>query len=190
MSRRAAEPGDIRTGLEPAVIARAFGTTKLRAQAWFARVATRNDNYMALALTVRGPPFAALDPHRGKPISPNKAGQSAISRPNSSWSATGDNLVNLGIYDRVSAAMTKAGLDLDDLLERKPNRPRQWRSPAASPPVSSIHSPHPNSIPGYGIRYEFGIFDQSIRDGWRVNTHRQNGCGSAIRGDPQTGNRV
>ncbi len=23
---------------------------------------------------------------------------------------------------------------------------------------------------GYGIRYEFGIFDQAIRDGWQVET--------------------
>ena len=26
---------------------------------------------------------------------------------------------------------------------------------------------------GYGIRYEFGIFDQAIRDGWQVELHRQ-----------------
>ena len=26
---------------------------------------------------------------------------------------------------------------------------------------------------GYGIRYEFGIFDQEIVDGWQVEQHRQ-----------------
>ena len=26
---------------------------------------------------------------------------------------------------------------------------------------------------GYGIRYEFGIFDQVIRDGWQGRDHRQ-----------------
>ena len=35
---------------------------------------------------------------------------------------------------------------------------------------------------GYGIRYEFGIFDQEIVDGWPGRARRTSGCASATRG--------
>ena len=43
-----------------------------------------------------------------------------------------------------------------------------------SRPVTWIRSPRVE-VPaiGYGIRYEFGIFDQAIRDGWQVRDHGQ-----------------
>jgi len=46
---------------------------------------------------------------------------------------------------------------------------------------------HPrDSDPRYGIRYEFGIFDQLIRDGWQ-SRRPTSGWPSATRGDPPAG---
>ena len=48
-------------------------------------------------------------------------------------------------------------------------RPRQWRPRAAGVVLHGLARVRSRSRPiGYGIRYEFGIFDQAIQDGWQV----------------------
>jgi starch phosphorylase len=81
----------------------------------------------------------------------------------------GNNLLNLGITDEMRAAVTELGLELDDLLdqEEEPGLGNGGLGRLAACYMDSLASLNVPAI-GYGIRYEFGIFDQEIRDGWQM----------------------
>lgn len=81
----------------------------------------------------------------------------------------GNNLLNLGIYDQVKQAVIASGLDLDELLaqEEEPGLGNGGLGRLAACYMESLATLEIPAI-GYGIRYEFGIFDQEIRDGWQV----------------------
>jgi starch phosphorylase len=82
----------------------------------------------------------------------------------------GNNLLMLGIREEASAALRRFGIhDLDEILEveEEPGLGNGGLGRLAACFLESLAS---LEIPatGYGIRYEFGIFDQLIRDGWQV----------------------
>ncbi|MFM7470778.1 MAG: glycogen/starch/alpha-glucan phosphorylase [Nodosilinea sp.] len=81
----------------------------------------------------------------------------------------GNNLVNMGIYEQVKQAMEELGLDFDDLLaqEVEPGLGNGGLGRLAACYLDSLASLEIPSL-GYGIRYEFGIFQQDIKDGWQV----------------------
>jgi len=81
----------------------------------------------------------------------------------------GNNLINLGIYDQVRAAVEEVGLDLDQLIEQEeePGLGNGGLGRLAACYQDSLATLEIPAI-GYGIRYEFGIFDQVIREGWQV----------------------
>ena len=81
----------------------------------------------------------------------------------------GNNLVNLGIMEPVREAAAELGQDLDDLLrqEEEPGLGNGGLGRLAACYLDSLATLRVPAI-GYGIRYEFGIFDQEIRDGWQV----------------------
>lgn len=83
----------------------------------------------------------------------------------------GNNLINLGIYDQVRQAVTEGGLELDNLIEQE-EEPGLGNGGLGRLAACFLDSLATLNIPavGYGIRYEFGIFDQEIRDGWQVET--------------------
>jgi glucan phosphorylase len=80
-----------------------------------------------------------------------------------------NNIINLGIYKEVSQAVSDLGLDLEQLIaqEEEPGLGNGGLGRLAACYMDSLAT---LGIPalGYGIRYEFGIFDQMIRDGWQV----------------------
>jgi starch phosphorylase len=80
-----------------------------------------------------------------------------------------NNLINLGIYEEADEAMRKLGLDLETLIEQEeePGLGNGGLGRLASCFMDSLATLDIPAI-GYGIRYEFGIFDQEIRDGWQV----------------------
>ena len=80
-----------------------------------------------------------------------------------------NNLVNLGIYDRIKEAIGELELDLDELLEQEPD-PGLGSGGLGRLAACFMDSLASLEIPaiGYGIRYEFGIFNQFIQDGWQV----------------------
>jgi glycogen phosphorylase len=82
-----------------------------------------------------------------------------------------NNLINLGIYDEAEEAMRKLGLDLSTLIEQEeePGLGNGGLGRLASCFMDSLATLDIPAI-GYGIRYEYGIFDQEIRDGWQVET--------------------
>ena len=80
----------------------------------------------------------------------------------------GNAMLSLGIFEQVTEAVNKLGFDLDKLSITSRSLASGMAVSADWPHVSSIHSLL-SGFPaiGYGIRYEFGIFDQEIRDGWQ-----------------------
>jgi glycogen phosphorylase len=81
----------------------------------------------------------------------------------------GSSLINLGIEQEVREAVAELGKNLDDLiaLEEEPGLGNGGLGRLAACYLDSLATLERPAI-GYGIRYEFGIFDQEIRDGWQV----------------------
>jgi len=80
-----------------------------------------------------------------------------------------NNLTNLGLLDNMKAALGGLGLELSDLLGQEPDA-GLGNGGLGRLAACFLDSMATMSLPayGYGIRYEFGIFDQEIRDGWQV----------------------
>jgi starch phosphorylase len=80
-----------------------------------------------------------------------------------------NNLINLGIYENVRRTAEEEGLDIQALFdqEEEPGLGNGGLGRLAACYLDSLATLEIPAI-GYGIRYEFGIFDQEIRDGWQV----------------------
>ncbi|HVU46771.1 MAG TPA: glycogen/starch/alpha-glucan phosphorylase [Terracidiphilus sp.] len=133
--------------------------------------ATFNDLYMALAHTVRD----RLVERWIQTVLNYRAQDVRVVCYLSAEFLTGphlaNNLINLGIYDEAEEAMHKLGLDLEALIEQEaePGLGNGGLGRLASCFMDSLATLDIPAI-GYGIRYEYGIFDQEIRDGWQVET--------------------
>jgi starch phosphorylase len=81
----------------------------------------------------------------------------------------GNNLMALGIEANAREAMAALGQDLDALvaLEEEPGLGNGGLGRLAACYLDSLATLEIPAI-GYGIRYEFGIFDQEVRDGAQV----------------------
>src|ERR1700760_3394890 len=81
----------------------------------------------------------------------------------------GNNLLNLQIEEAARAALATLGQDLDTILasEEEPGLGNGGLGRLAACYLDSLATLERPAI-GYGIRYEFGIFNQEIRDGWQV----------------------
>ncbi|RUM41525.1 MAG: glycogen phosphorylase [Desulfocapsa sp.] len=79
-----------------------------------------------------------------------------------------NNLVNLGLYDDFARAADESGLDLKELIdhEEEPGLGNGGLGRLAACYLDSLASLQIPAI-GYGIRYEHGMFDQEIVDGWQ-----------------------
>jgi len=131
--------------------------------------ATPNDIYTALALTVRDRVHK-----QGVRTMEARAEQEArvvvyLSAEFLPGPHLANNLLNLGIVDATREALSEFGLDLDQVteLEEEPGLGNGGLGRLASCYMDSLASLEVPAV-GYGIRYEFGIFEQGIRDGWQV----------------------
>jgi glycogen phosphorylase len=81
----------------------------------------------------------------------------------------GNNLLNLRIEEAARAALATLGQDLDTVLasEAEPGLGNGGLGRLAACYLDSLATLERPAI-GYGIRYEFGIFDQEVHDGWQV----------------------
>lgn len=81
----------------------------------------------------------------------------------------GNNLLNLRMEEAAKTALAEMGQDLDEVLacEEEPGLGNGGLGRLAACYLDSLATLERPAI-GYGIRYEFGIFDQEIRDGWQV----------------------
>jgi starch phosphorylase len=81
----------------------------------------------------------------------------------------GNNLLNLGIEEEARAALAELGQDYDEVLamEEEPGLGNGGLGRLAACYIESLATLERPAV-AYGIRYEFGIFDQVIRDGWQI----------------------
>ena len=81
----------------------------------------------------------------------------------------GTNILNLGIEEATRTALELIGLDIDEVLacEEEPGLGNGGLGRLAACYLDSLATLERPAI-GFGIRYEFGIFDQEIHDGWQV----------------------
>jgi starch phosphorylase len=79
------------------------------------------------------------------------------------------NLQSLGIYEEYQKVLADLGIDLDKLIEQEPDA-GLGNGGLGRLAACILESLATLSLPGggYGIRYEFGIFEQVIRDGYQV----------------------
>jgi starch phosphorylase len=135
-----------------------------------APTASRHDLYMALSYAVR-------DRLMTRYLAGLEAIRSTPTRVVAYLSAEfligpqlGNNLLMLGIEEAAAEALRRFGIsDINEILdvEEEPGLGNGGLGRLAACFLESLAS---LEIPatGYGIRYEFGIFDQLIRDGWQV----------------------
>jgi glycogen phosphorylase len=81
----------------------------------------------------------------------------------------GANLTALNIFAEMKQAIEELGFNFDEILsqEEEPGLGNGGLGRLAACYIDSMATLEIPAI-GYGIRYEFGIFDQEIRDGWQV----------------------
>ncbi len=138
-------------------------------QGRFPRGASKNDLYMALAYTVRDQLL-----HRWiKTVEQLGREDIKIVGYLSAEFLLGphleNNLINLGLYENVRRTAEEEGIDIQAIFdqEEEPGLGNGGLGRLAACYLDSLATLEIPAI-GYGIRYEFGIFDQEIRDGWQV----------------------
>ncbi|MGD9070995.1 MAG: glycogen/starch/alpha-glucan phosphorylase [Desulfobacterales bacterium] len=132
-------------------------------------MATPNDLYMALAHTVRNQLLERWLHTVQNYAKPEVRIASYLSAEFLLGPHLENNLVNLGIYDEARRAMEDLGLDFRNIIEQE-EEPGLGNGGLGRLAACYLDSLATLEIPavGYGIRYEFGMFDQEIREGWQV----------------------
>ena len=162
-------PKEDHTSLGKEEMKRAFLDKLFYVQGKFPVLATKHDYYMALAYLVRDHML-----HRW--VSTAAAYTAKKARTVCYLSAEflmgphlGNNLLNLGIGAQVKQALEELGLSLDELMqeEAEPGLGNGGLGRLAACYLESLATLEIPTL-GYGIRYEFGIFEQEIADGWQV----------------------
>ena len=158
----------IRTGLSVDAIRQSFHDHLFYGMGRLQQFATPHDLYTALSFAVRDRLFQrsveSLEKFGGK----NARRVAYLSAEFLPGPHLANNLFNLGITEQTREALSGLGIDLDQLLqiEEEPGLGSGGLGRLASCYLDSLASIEMPAI-GYGIRYEFGIFDQVIRDGWQ-----------------------
>ncbi len=160
---------DIRTGLSIQALVRSVEEHLMYTQARLPHAASRHDEYMAVAYAVRDRLLSRWNSTVQVYGDQDVRVLSYLSAEFLVGPHLGNNLINLGIYDHVRRAAEKAGYDLDGMMEQE-EEPGLGNGGLGRLAACYLDSLATLEIParGYGIRYEFGIFDQEIRDGWQV----------------------
>ena len=159
---------NIRSNVTASEIKKAFHENLCGGLGRLEAFATRHDVYVALALTIRErllqrtvesiQTYGGADARRVAYLSAE-----FLPGPH-----LANNLLNLGITEVTREALRELGYDLEEILaqEEEPGLGNGGLGRLASCYMDSLASVEVPAV-GYGIRYEFGIFDQAIRDGWQ-----------------------
>ena len=160
---------DDRTGLSLETLRRAFLDNLFYVQGKFPQLASKNDYYLALAYTVRDRMLQRWLGTTATYIDQSTRVVCYLSAEFLMGPHIGNNLNNLGLYEPIREVMDSLCLDLDELLaqEEEPGLGNGGLGRLAACYLDSLATLEVPAL-GYGIRYEFGIFDQEIQDGWQV----------------------
>ena len=158
-----------RTGLTIEALERAYNDNLFYLQGRSYEFSSANDRYMAAAYTVRERMLERW-------IKSAQTYKQQCARTVCYLSAEyllgphlGNNMINMGIMEKAYEASHKMGLDIEEILETEvePGLGNGGLGRLAACYMDSLATLQIPAI-GYGIRYEFGIFDQLIIDGWQV----------------------
>jgi starch phosphorylase len=169
-AQAAALPRDpIRTGLSAEALQRAVLDNLAYVQGSLPAYATKHDWYLALAHSVRDRLLARWVASVEVFARSEVKVACYLSAEFLIGPQLGNNLLALGIENEAREAMRALGRDLDRLLEveEEPGLGNGGLGRLAACYMDSLAALEVPAI-GYGIRYEFGIFDQQIVDGWQV----------------------
>lgn len=160
---------DDRTGLSIPTLRRAIADNLRYLQAKIPATASINDYYLALAYTIRDRLLNCWLATNSVYFQPKVKVVCYLSAEFLVGPHLGNNLINLGIYERVAQAVEESGLNLGEIInqEEEPGLGNGGLGRLAACYMDSLAALKVPAI-GYGIRYEYGIFDQEIRDGWQV----------------------
>ncbi len=162
---------DDRTGLSVETLKRAITDNLFYMQGKFPQIATKCDWYMALAYTVRDRLVHRWITTRHTGMRKDVKLVCYLSAEFLTGPHLANNIINLDIQEPIKEAVRELGgdLDLDQLIEQE-EEPGLGNGGLGRLAACYMDSLATLGIPaiGYGIRYEFGIFDQEIRDGWQV----------------------
>jgi len=161
----------VRTGMSADAITQAMLDNLYYIQGRTPELASRNDWYLALAYTVRDRLLQRWVATIHTLTARDVRAVAYLSAEFLLGPHLGNNLINLGIHAEARQAVARLGLNLDDLLEQEeePGLGNGGLGRLAACYLDSLATLEVPAI-GYGIRYEFGIFDQQIRDGWQAET--------------------
>jgi starch phosphorylase len=164
----AAAPEHIRTGMRPDTLRAAFLDNLSFVVGRPLELATPEQRYEALALSVRDRIMQRWVEQMTLWNRPQTRDVAYLSAEFLVGPHLGNNLLNLGITENARQAMAELGLDLEQLvgLEEDPGLGNGGLGRLAACFLDSLATLGYPAF-GYGIRYEFGIFDQVIRDGWQ-----------------------
>ena len=157
------------TGMSVETLKQAFLDNLFFVQGKPVALATKHDYYMALAYLVRE---RMLDRWNGTAQSYTQNRSRTVCYLSAEFLMgphLGNNLINMGIYEQVKQAIEELGLDFEELLsqEVEPGLGNGGLGRLAACYLDSLATLEVASL-GYGIRYEFGIFEQEICDGGQV----------------------
>ena len=161
---------DDRTGMDIETLKRAFKDNLYYIQAKDQSWATAHDDYMALAYTVRDrllhrwlKTVEQTDFQKHVKVVCYLSAEFLIGRQ------LGKNLINVGLYDQARIIAQESGHDLYDLMEQE-DEPGLGNGGLGRLAACFLDSLSTLEIPaiGYGIRYEYGIFQQQIHNGAQV----------------------
>ena len=160
---------DNRTGTSLETLKRAFTYNLLYTQGKYESIAAIHDYYMALAYTVRNRLIKRRINTVKTYIERDVKSVYYLSLEFLLGRQLGKNLLNLGLYDSTSQALQELGIKLEELMEQEAE-PGLGNGGLGRLAACFLDSLATLEIParGYGIRYDFGIFHQTIHRGWQV----------------------
>jgi starch phosphorylase len=155
--------------VKPATLKKAILDNLHFIQGRSAEIATMNDWYMAVSHTVRDRMMQNWIDSLQRLYDKDLKIVGYLSAEFLMGPHLGNALINLDIFDEIKDAVELLGLDLKQLMqqEEEPGLGNGGLGRLAACFLDSLTTLNVPAI-GYGIRYEFGIFDQQIRDGWQI----------------------
>ncbi|MXS86503.1 glycogen/starch/alpha-glucan phosphorylase [Nitrosomonas sp. HPC101] len=160
---------DVRTGMQPAALRQAVKDHLRYSIGRLPAMASAHDYYFALALAVRDRMLQRWLSTTQTYFDLSRKVVCYLSAEFLMGPHLGNNLVNLGLEQAARKALAELGGDLDTIMacEEEPGLGNGGLGRLAACYLDSLATLQCPAI-GYGIRYEFGIFDQEIQDGWQA----------------------